>query len=81
VSAGNIAIEVILLLALWFLFVQVLPIINAFEQQVTQGGIEKSLLIASAIAMLMLVIAAYHKVWSHLKWRWLLLIRHFNGKG
>ncbi|KJF66029.1 hypothetical protein [Rhizobium nepotum] len=81
VSAGNITIEVILLMVLWFLFVQALPIIDAFGQQVTQGSIEKSVLTASAIATLVLMTVAYHKLWSYLKSQWLLLIHCSYGRG
>lgn len=81
VSAGNIAIEVILLMVLWFLFAQALPIIDASGQQVTQAGIEKSVLTASAIATLVLMTVAYHKLWSHLKSQWLLLIHCSYGRG
>lgn len=85
VSAGTIAIELALFAALWSVFVEALPIIQAFEQRVTQGsaGIgEKSLLIASVLTTLVLLFGGYHKASDYLRSRmcWA-LVRHFHGKG
>ncbi|MBO0127130.1 hypothetical protein [Agrobacterium sp. OT33] len=85
VGVGTIAIELALFAPLLFLFVEGLPLIEAFAQKMAQGGVgigEKSMLFVSVLATLLLFLGVGHKASDYLRSRmcWA-LVRHFHGKG
>lgn len=82
---GSTAIELALFATLWFLFVEGLPLIEAFAKKMAQGGVgmgEKSTLFVSVLATLLLFLGVGLKASDYLRSRmcWA-LVHHFHGKG